>query len=494
MQGAERAPGEIVKTITADLYHSDARVRTQAAIRLSVLSSQRFQLLSLSYIPDRIHRRPFKLARPPIVFVPTDVGSTAYVHDENPDETNPGYVQTLPLDLRRRLVEMGWANENKPVDEHLDIVRTPLSLLPSNHLDRLTSSSDNDYSPILDDHSPTSSPTASPSSKSPSPNGRLLRRSSSGSSQYIKRRSVFVQPLIVIFLHLASASMDEDFFVATTCHRLLVDFMREDPSILCRPVIENLAGDSKSYKLETAISTLRIFLHTRKMLPPRLTNYVFNHLAGFLKYAAKEYSTSSEVFQEFAMTVPVLARYAAQVSEMSLRVLRRAKIELFLFPTGTLWFPDTAPSGPMFPRGPSGNNPSAQASQLMWMVMIRISQNMLFLDMLKRHQQDLHVIRKNLCRLTLPPISSGPDERDPFSSPFSQVPVEEKFVHNFRLSLSLSRSHLLLITQLFRSMSRHHSDRKELVDLMDGVNRILLRHGDDIGIVSHSLISEFSRT
>jgi hypothetical protein len=284
--------------------------------------------------------------------------------------------------------------------------------------------------------------------------------------------------------------MDEDFFVATTCHRLLIDFMREDPSILCRPIIENLAGESKS--LETAISTLRIFLHARKMLPPRLTNYVFNHLAGFLKYLAKDTSTSPNAFQEFAMTVPVLSRYAAQVSEMSLRALRRAKIELFLFPTGTLWFPDSAPAGPMFPRGPADAVPFAdtESPQLMWMVNIRISQNILFLDMLKRHQQDLHVIRKNLSRLMLPPIS---DKVFSESLPLtSSVIVSAKFRHNFRLSLSLSRSHLLLITQLFRSMSRHHSDRSELADLLDGVNQILTRHGDDIGIVSHSLMSKLS--
>jgi hypothetical protein len=58
------------------------------------------------------------------------------------------------------------------------------------------------------------------------------------------------------------------------------------------------------------------------------------------------------------------------------------------------------------------------------------------------------------------------------------------------LSLMLSRSHLLLIAQVFRSMSRHLSDRNELTIFIDGLNRILLRHGDDIGIVSQSLIGK----
>ena len=58
------------------------------------------------------------------------------------------------------------------------------------------------------------------------------------------------------------------------------------------------------------------------------------------------------------------------------------------------------------------------------------------------------------------------------------------------LSLALARSHLLLLAQMFRSMSRHLSDRNELAIMIDGVNRILCTHGQDIGIVGHALIGE----
>lgn len=39
-------------------------------------------------------------------------------------------------------------------------------------------------------------------------------------------------------------------------------------------------------------------------------------------------------------------------------------------------------------------------------------------------------------------------------------------------------------------MSRHLNDRNELAVLIDGLNRILLVHGDDIGIVSQAMIGE----
>ena len=56
------------------------------------------------------------------------------------------------------------------------------------------------------------------------------------------------------------------------------------------------------------------------------------------------------------------------------------------------------------------------------------------------------------------------------------------------LSLMLSRSYLLLLEQMFQCMPRHLSDREELALLIDGLVRILLAHGDDIGIVAHVML------
>jgi hypothetical protein len=37
-------------------------------------------------------------------------------------------------------------------------------------------------------------------------------------------------------------------------------------------------------------------------------------------------------------------------------------------------------------------------------------------------------------------------------------------------------------------MPRHLNDRHELAILIDGLNRILLTHGDDIGVVGQAMI------
>ena len=127
--------------------------------------------------------------------------------------------------------------------------------------------------------------------------------------------------------------------------------------------------------------------------------------------------------------------------------------------------------------------------------MVRTAQNMFLLHMLRRNAQDVQVFRKALTPLVLPVHF---DDRYQDSIPLTAyVPVLER-AHAppnaalTALSLTLARSHLLLLHQVFRSMSRHLNDREELSLLLDGLNRILLAHGDDVGIVSQAILSAYS--
>lgn len=440
-------------------------------------------MLSLTFLTDRAHRRPFKLARPPISFVPTDVGSSNYVPVDEYKEVNGNSYHALPLDLRRRLSEMGWAEENKPLDSQLEWLQMPMSLLASQQLDRITRTTDVEASL---DHS--ASPGVSPLSTSPgtSSDKKLIRRSSSTGSQFgAKRRPVFVQPLVTIFIQLAKLTMDADFVVATLSRNTLMDFMRDDPGVLCRPIIDILSEGME--EIDDAMSVLRSFLRINRMLPPKLTHHVFNHLAGFLKFIAKE-SKSPNALHTLAYAVPILAKFTPQVSDMSMRAIRRAKIEVFLFPSASLWFPESAPDSLMFPKGlhKSLNPFDDLPPSLVYMTMIRTSQNLLFVDMLKRNPQDVQFLRKTWTKLVLPDaIDDVPTDSVPQRTTKAQGSGKL-----FDLSLSFSRSHLYLVAQIFRCMTRHLNDRDELASHLDGVNRILIRHKNDIGIVSHAVISE----
>lgn len=474
------------------IFSAESFVRRRALQRMGTLSSWRFQLLSQEVIFDRSHRRPFKLARPPILFVSTDIGSSLFVYEEDPDEYKDSSGQVLPLELRRRLNEIGWAEESKHVDEHTQWVRTPMSLLPSQQLDRLEQTDESESrSP-----SPSPSPSPEPSpTKTRSGDLGLARKESStgGRSQGVKRRPVFASALLSLFPRLAVMVTDRDFVVASAALDVITDFMRDDPSMLSRSVFNMLTGNEKA--LIMSVTTLRAFLHVKDVLPPAMAHHILNHLTGFLKSSVR-HSEKSAPLQSYAYSIPIIANLVTQVSKLSMRELRRAKVDTLMIPTGSLWFPSTAPVGPLFPRTLTKSRDPFETlpADVVWITLIRISQNNLSLKMLKRNPQDIKTIRKNMTRLILPTLYDKDGESPVTLSDMlptkAGTPTSSNDPTLYTLSLTLARSHLLLIAQVFLATSRHLNDRAELAILMDGLNRILVTHGRDIGIVAHAMIGE----
>ena len=505
MQCAEKASTHIVQVVENDLsqyarftryalyllitYRSQsAEVRLSAIRKMEIIAGWRSHLLALDVILDRTYRRPFKVARPPIPFVPTDMGSSLFVLDEDVYEFKDNHGHVLPLELRRRLAEIGWDEEDRTIDPKTQWIKTPMSLLPSLHLESLDAPADD--MAIGRNSSPSPSPDPSPSS-SPSKEGARIRRQSSDSGMRgSKRRPVFVPALVSLLPRLGAMDNDEDFQVANAARNFVLDLMRDDPSLLSRSVYHSISGEEGS--LITATSSLMSFLHAQHTLPPAMAHHLLNHLVGFLK-SSVNHPNRAHPLQGYAYTLPAIARLATQVSKMSVRELRRAKADMFLLPSGALWFTPAAPAGAMFPRELDQTQDPFESlpKPLIWITLIRASQNMLFLRMLERDPQALKHIRKNLVRLELPTIENDghlaftsflPDRRR--SARKAPSPVLTA------LSLTLGRSYLLLVAQIFWSMTRHLNDRQELAVLVDGLNRVLLTHGDDIGIVGHALLGE----
>ncbi|KAJ8514624.1 hypothetical protein ONZ45_g7844 [Pleurotus djamor] len=495
MQCAEKEPLEITATLEVDLRSSNLETKLGAIQKLSIISHWRFQLMSQPINMDRAHR-PFKVARGPLPFVATDMGSSQFEILEDPDEIK----DNLPLELRKQLAEIGWASEDDDVDQRLQLIKTPLTILPTHHVDRL------DVAQDLPPPSPTS-PGASPGSspgrgEKPDEVGLLLRRNSStgGPLHGVKRKAVFVPAMASLLPRLALVVHDPCLDVSTAARNLLVDFLRNDPALLLRPILDLLSSDHKDVPL--ALSYLRSLLHIRYILPPPATHHLFNHLAGFLKYISRQLPDAGDGLHDYAYAMPVISELIHQVPSLSVRDVRRAKLELLLVPTGHLWFPSSAPNATTFPlsvrstRNPFEDSLSGPLNGLIYITMIRVSQNNLYLDILKKNPQDVQHVRKNIARIALPSLDEDPDVpplelkdfvpriRSPNRKPSSQD--ENTIAH---LSLVLSKSYLLLFAQVFRCMPRHLNDRTELAVLVDGINRILLTHGDDIGIIAHTLIA-----
>jgi hypothetical protein len=463
-------------------YSPQASRRLLAGRRLSLISGWRFQMLSQDFILDKSHRRPFKLARNPVSFLPTDAGSSSFVFREDLERANSSGGQALPLELRRRLADIGWTEDESAMDQKQEWIMTPFSLISAQQLDKVEASLPmtvvaRSSQPGGLENSP--SPAAEPTS----------------STQGVKRRPIFVPPLVAMLPDLASLVYDGDYGVVNAARVAIMDWMRHDPALITRPALDALSAGEAS--LHSAFSVLRSYLHTQSTLPPPMTHHVFNHLSGFLKFSSRE-SEVKDTFTGFAYTVPLLSKLVAQVSDMSLRELRRAKIDAFLIPSGSLWFSSPAYAGSMFPRSLNDvtSTPDKDAvHQLGKVILIRLAQNLLFTNMLKRDRQEVQAFRKNMPRLVLPVSATTVA---PSAEPRSFLPKKEgtpSFAAGSDadvagLSLLLCRSHVLLVTEIFRSLPRHLNDRSELAVLIDGLNQMLFIHGKDIGIVAHVLIGE----
>ncbi|KAJ4490126.1 hypothetical protein J3R30DRAFT_3419267 [Lentinula aciculospora] len=487
MQCAEKNPHDLLASIEVDLQSSSDDTRLTAIRKISTLANSRFQIMSQHVIADRSHR-PFKVARPPLPFVSTDMGSGTFVLELDPSEMQ----DKLPLELRKKLAEIGWEDDDLPVNQQLEWIRTPMSNLPASQVEKLDTSGNAPPSPNL---SPLSSPSRSPMLGDKAEELGLLRRNSSSGGPFssFKRRAVFVPTLLQVLPHIAEMTCDRSFMVAYAARTMIVDLMRNDPGLLTRPVWDFLTGESQD--LPTAVATLRAFLHTRRVLPPSMAHVTLNTLAGFLKDLVKQ-TENAQTLQYFAQTVPIIAKLFPQVYEMSVRDLRRNKVDIFLIPSGSLWFPPSAPPGPMFPRGPGAlDNPFEDCkARIVSITLIRISQNVLFRAMIKRNPAEVQAVRKNMTTLVFPSLA-GTEEtilqlKDFVPSRESSVARGSVTDDEIRgLSLTLSRSFILLVAQIFRSLSRHLNDRTELSVLIESLNRILLTHGNDVNIVAQTLIA-----
>lgn len=460
---------------------SDSQILRHTAIdKVAKLISWRFQIGSQTVILDKTFKRPFKMTRPPISFVPMDIGSSQFIKEQ--DGASKNNKNMLPLELRRRLMEIGWDDDEGPLDHKLEWATTPMSLIPSMDLAKV------DNEDIIS--SGIQRLAYEKLAKKPAEREASVAIQSTTDTA-VKRRPILVTSLLSIFPRIVSLALDSDFVVANAARNLLLDLMRDDPSSLSRPVLSAMTG--REDEMSSAISTLREFTHISHRIPPATAHFVLTHLTGYLKFAARQMETI-DALHGFAYTVPILSRLASQVNGMVMREVRKAKLDIFLVPNLSLWFPPTAPISPMFPRSLGDErDPLTVTPKLRWMTMIRTAQNTLFLSMLKKNPQDVHAIRKNLENFSLPGDDhSGPTDLVDFipermgdKNGGTKNPITDG------LSLVLARSYLLLVAQIFRSMSRHMNNREEFGLLVDGINRILLLHGDDLGIVAQAMIGKW---
>ncbi|EJU01792.1 hypothetical protein DACRYDRAFT_100104 [Dacryopinax primogenitus] len=470
MQFGERHSEETLTLIREDLLSSDEEMQQRTLRRLSNLLSRRSQILAQFHITDRTHRRPFKGIRQPISFVATDIGSSNYVEtieEEEGLDLTAGVVR----EVKKRLLEIGWVEDENEDGSETAAERLALSLVPSSLLTRLGSS-------------PSGQPTVNnqpTSNQAGDGQQALLQRKSSASNYYagVKRRVIFVSSVSAVLPYLGAVAVNVDPLVAGMAQEILSSSVRDDAALIGRPIMEMLSGEALG--IIDAIHNLRLLFFAQSAMPPAFAHHILNHLVGFLKTISRD-TERLDSYHLLATTMPLVRRIAAYVPEIALRDLKRNKVEAILLPSGYLWFPATAPTGPMFPRSLSTFPESEDGVPLdeLKMLAIRTIQNLMVLQLLVKEPKDVYTFEKT-AQPVLPSISAASTSHKRTLSGSTRVPWSPW--------ITLGRSYLMVIRQLFRSLSSNLSDRAKLANLLEGVNATLLAFPEDIGIVAHSMIA-----
>ncbi|KZT61439.1 hypothetical protein CALCODRAFT_10756 [Calocera cornea HHB12733] len=470
MQFGERHPEETTALIRSDLFSDDVELRQRALRRLSHLLSRRNQVLSQFHITDRNHRRPFKGVRQPISFVATDIGSSQYAEAaEEEDELD--MTGGVAREVKKRLLEIGWVEDENDNGNETAAERLSLSLIPSLLLNRLGSNAAG-QTPIA---AQTSSNHTSDAQRP------LLRRKSSSANYFVgvKRRIIFVSSVSASLRFLGAMAADGDPLISGVAQELLSTAVRDDVALIGRPIMEMLSGHALG--IHDAIQNLRLIFFAQSAVPPSFAHHIFNHLVGFLKTISRDMERLDS-YHLYATTMPLVFRIGAHVPDMALRDLRRNKVEALLLPAGFLWFPSNAPPGPMFPRSVPSFTESLDGIPLdeLKMLAIRTTQNMLVLQLLAREPKDVYTFEKTALPV-LPSNSptSGSHKRTAGGS--AHIPWSPW--------ITLGMSYLLVARQLFKSLSSNLNDRAKLANMLEGVNSTLLAFPADLGIVSHSMIA-----
>jgi len=392
-------------------------LRERAFQKLANIYGWRYQVLAQRILSDR--RGPvFHFPLRTLGFVTTEIGSPHWIpsHDVQ-DAALQKFGQSLPLELRQRLMDLGWT-ENDSLAGKSDWGQIPITSLPTFQYQQ--------------DGSGTTS------EKSPSPARPLIRRASSGSGNSVsmrKRKVIFAPILMTTITEQADVLVnDPDGIVSTSLRELVKLLQREDSTAFLRPFT-----DAMTDNFAISLPRLNAFVIDPT---PGFAYAALNALVGFVKTTLRnEYK-----FLSYSRALATISLLIPQVSEMSLRDIRKNKAEAVLLPASI--HEDEA--GFKLHAPWRDNSLSVQTAQLL-----------VITEIFKANPREVYLIKKMLSNLQI------------------QGSIQ---------SLPFSRTWLVLIATLFQGVNRNYNDRAELRHFLQNIATILRLHGSrDVLIASHAM-------
>jgi hypothetical protein len=248
-----------------------------------------------------------------------------------------------------------------------------------------------------------------------------------------------------------------------------------------------MSGDYTHQQLAMTACRRLILLHAH--LPPTFSHHLFNHLIGLARDRSR--SEKLESIAVAALLIPVAAALASSVKELTVRDMRKNKVEYLFIAPGPFWFHEPAPSS--FPRFfPGDTSPYRRLSlppSILDVATIRTSQASLISDYLQENPREAYTIKKMVESLSLPIMESRSllNLSLPVLS-FSELDrVNRKQQDLTAISLLVARSWLTMLLRLVSGLNRHYNDRPEITRLFESLTLILDAHGDNTTIIGQAL-------
>lgn len=232
-----------------------------------------------------------------------DMGSLTWVTPRDAqDAALQKYGRALPLELRQRLMELGWTEDEEMTAS--DIERVPVTALPPTGKGSATMDL-------------RRSPNAAPAPQMKRQGSNSSLRSNSAKIH----RAVVPPDLVAIIIDQARLlATSDDIAVEILSKELVRMFERDDSSLFMRPVSESLPHD-----IGSALGRLNGVI---AQPTPGFAYTAVNALVGYLKTAVR----NDTAFTHWAPILGTFARLIPHVCEISLRDVRKTKAEHLLLP------------------------------------------------------------------------------------------------------------------------------------------------------------------
>jgi hypothetical protein len=300
MKCVEKAAAAVQNMIMADIIHESPAVRSSALRKIAKLYGWRYQILSQRTNSDR--RGPiFHFSMQNLAYVSTEIGLPHWIQpQEVQDAALQKFGNTLPLELRQRLMELGW-NEDDVMVGKSDWEHLPITSLPSLQMQADEEAGNRSPSPI-----------------------RLHRSTSSDSGHSVtirRRKPLFAPALTSLVGTQAMLLADEvDPVTAMSSRELLKLLQRDDATTLFR-----VLGERFDDNLEHTLAIIRAGSST---ITPGFAYAAINALIGHARAVVR----SEASFPAYVDVLTTIAALIHGLSGVSLRDIRKNRSEMVLLP------------------------------------------------------------------------------------------------------------------------------------------------------------------